>query len=66
MTDSRIWQTNVYDGVYFNDFIKSNLANDILKRVIMNSMSGSNERFKRFDRICIAAVNSDDLRSTGK
>ena len=34
ITDSRIWQTNVHDGVYFNDFIKSNLANDILKRVI--------------------------------
>ena len=64
-TDSRIWQTNVYDGVYFNDFIKSNLANDILKRVIMIGMSGSSWRFKRFDRICIA-VNSNDLRSTGK
>ena len=65
ITDSRIWQTNVYDGVYFNDFIKSNLANDILKRVIMNGMPGSNERIKRFDRICITA-NSADLKSTNK
>ena len=64
-TDSRIWQTNVYDGVYFNDFIKLNLANDILKRVILIGMSGSSWRFKRFDRICIT-VNSNDLRSTGK
>ena len=47
ITDVRIWQTNVYDGVYFNSFIKSNLANDNLKRVIRNSMSGSNG----FDRI---------------
>ena len=31
----------------------------------MNGMSGSNWRFKRFDRICIT-VNSDDLRSVGK
>ena len=31
----------------------------------MNSMSGSNERFKRIDRIC-TSVNGDDLRSTGK
>ena len=38
ITDSRIWQTNVYEGVYFNNFIKSNLANDILKRAIMNGM----------------------------
>ena len=40
-TDSRIWQTNVYEGVYFNNFIKSNLGCDVLKRVIMNGMSGS-------------------------
>ena len=65
ITDSRIWQTNVYDGVCFNDFIKANLANNILKTVIMNGMSGSSGRFKRFDRIC-TTVNSDDLRSTGK
>ena len=38
ITDSRVWQRNVYDGVYFNDFIKSKLAQDILKRVIMNGM----------------------------
>ena len=65
ITDSRIWKINVYDGVYFNDFIKSNLANDILKRVIMIGMSGSSWRFKRFDRICIT-VNSNDLRNIGK
>ena len=65
ITDSRIWKTNVYDGVYFNDFIKLNLADDILKRVIMSGMSGSSWRFKRFDRICIT-VNSDDLRRVGK
>ena len=43
ITNSRIWKTNVYDRVYFHDFIKSNLANDILKRVIMNDMSGSTD-----------------------
>ena len=32
--NSRMWQTNVYEAVYFNDFIKSNLMWDILKRVI--------------------------------
>ena len=47
-THSRIWKKNVDDSVYFNDFIESNLANDILKRVIMNNMSG---RFKSFDRM---------------
>ena len=65
ITDSRIWQTIVYDGLYFNDFIKPNLPNDILKRVIMNGMFGGSWQFKRLSRICIA-VNSDDLRSVGK
>ena len=45
--------------------MKSNLANDKLKEVIMNDMSGSKCRFKRFDRIFIT-VNRDDLRSIGK
>ena len=31
VTHSRIWETNVYEGVYCNNFVKSNLANDILK-----------------------------------
>ena len=56
---------NVYEGVCFNNFIKSNLVNDILKRVIMNGMSGSCWQFKRFDRLCIT-VNSDESRSIGK
>ena len=60
VTDSSIWQTNVYKGVYFNDFIKSNLANNISKRVIMNGMSGSRWKPKRFDRLWIT-VNSDEL-----
>ena len=55
---------NVYEGVYFNDFIKSNLAQDILKRVIMNGMTGSSSRFKMFDRICLA-INSDEIGSVG-
>ena len=65
ITNSRVWQTNVYDGVYFNNFIKSNLAQDILKRVIMNDMTGGSWRFKRFDRICLA-VSSYEIGSVGK
>ena len=43
-----------------NDFVKSNLTNGILKRVIMNGMSGSSWIFKRFDILC-TTVNSDEL-----
>ena len=41
------------------------MAQDILKRAIMNGMTGSSWRFKRFDRICIT-VNSNEIRDFGK
>ena len=56
---------NVFAGVYFNDFMKSSLEQDILKRVIMNGMTGSSWRFKMFDRICLAA-NSNEILSVSK
>ena len=63
--DSRIWQTEVYSGIYFNDFVKSNLASNILKKVIINGMRGRSWRFKRFDRICVT-FNSDQESEIGK
>ena len=65
ITDNRVWQTNVYEGVYFNDFIKSNLVQDILKKIIQNGMTGSSWRFKKCDRICLT-VNSNELMEIGK
>lgn len=60
ITANRVWVTDVYEGVYFNDFIKSGLAVDIYKRIIMSGMIYSSWRFRRFDRFCIT-VNSDEL-----
>ena len=37
---------------------------DILKRVIMNGMTGSSWKSKRFDRLCIT-VNSNNYRGIG-
>ena len=65
LTDSKVSQIDVYEGVYLNDFIKANLVEDILKRVIVNDMTGSNWRFKRFDRLCLA-VNSNQIKEIGK
>ena len=39
--DARVWVIDVYEGVYFNDFIKVDIGNDIKKRVIYNGMTGS-------------------------
>ena len=64
ITDSRVWQTNMYGGVYFNDYVNANLERHTLRRVIMNGMTGSSWRFKRFDWLCIT-VKSDQYRGIG-
>lgn len=64
ITASRVWQTNLYDGMYFNDNVKANLEGDILKRVIITDMTGSSWRVKRFDQLCIT-VYSDQYRGVG-
>ena len=60
LTDTRVWVTNVYERVYFNDFIKSGITNGIRKRIVFNVMTGSSWICKRFDRLCIS-VNSDEI-----
>ena len=51
ITDSKVWQTNVCNGAFFNDYVKANLEGDFLKRVIMNGMTSGSWRFKRFDQL---------------
>ena len=33
--DSRTWTTSVYQGVYFNEYVKFQLSSDIKKRIII-------------------------------
>ena len=60
--DSRTWTTAVYDSAYFNGYVKFRLVSDIKKRIIINGLTGSSCRFKRFDRLSISVNNSDDQR----
>ena len=48
LMNTRYWTTETYDSIHFNDFIFYSLKRDILKRVIVNQMSGSSSYFKRF------------------
>ena len=38
--DSRTWTTGVYEGVYFNNYIKFRLVSDVKKRIIINGLTG--------------------------
>ena len=39
--NTRYWTTDVYKATYFNDFVFYGLRQNILSKVIVNSMSGS-------------------------
>ena len=57
LIDTRYWITETYDGKYFNDFIFSGLTQDILKRVIVNNMSGSSWYFKCFIYLAVKVLD---------
>ena len=68
LTDKRVWLTNVYHFKYFNQFVRGEIKDEIIKRVIVNRQSGSSWFFKRFNRLNIIVVPvSNELRIiTGK
>ena len=62
LLNTRHWTTSTYDGVYFNDFIFFGLKQEILNRVIINSVTGSSWHFKRF--VSLAVKILDDAVET--
>ena len=56
LEDKRVWLTNVYRFKYFNDFVRGEIKDEIIKRVIANGQSGSSWFFKRFNRLNIIVV----------
>ena len=52
-TEKRVWLTNVSRFKHFNQFVRGEIKDEIVKRVIVNGETGSSWYFKRFDRINI-------------
>ena len=61
LMNTRYWTTETYDSIYFNDFILHSLRSDIVKRVIVNQMSGSSWYFKRFLNLALKVLDSTEL-----
>ena len=59
ISNSRFWSTEVYKGVYFNDFIFNGLRHSILNKVIINRITGSSWRFHRFITLTAKVLNLD-------
>ena len=60
--DSRTWTISAHQGVHFNEYVKFLLISDIKKGIIINGLTGSSWRFKRFDHLSLSVNNFDDQR----
>ena len=56
LLNTRSWTSDTYDSTYFNDFIFFALRQDILKRVIINAISGSAWYFKRLIYLAVKVL----------
>ena len=55
--NTRVWLTNVYVGKYFNQFVRGQTKEDILKRLINNGSTGSSWLFKRFNKLQVIVTD---------
>ena len=60
---TRLWLTNIYMGCHFNSYVRGEIKNDILKRVIFNGATGSIWIFKRFNRLQIMAIDKANFKT---
>ena len=58
----RYWSTDVYQGVYFNNYIASGIRRDILKRVINVGLSGSSWYFNRFSHLNLKVLRTQNYK----
>ena len=61
LTNTRYWSTNVYEGFCFNDYIIAEIRSDILKRVIVNGLTGSSWRFNRFKHLSLKILDKNKI-----
>ena len=61
-TDKRVWLTNVFCFKHFNQFVRGEIKDEIIKGVIANGQTGSSWYFKRFNRINIVVPLLNKLK----
>ena len=59
---TRTWLTNVYSATHFNSYVRDKIGNRILKRIIVNSETGSSWIFKRINRFQITFTPKKTIR----
>ena len=56
--NTRVWLTNTFTAKYSNDYVKSKIRDDIVKRIIRNEQTGSSWFFKRFNRLTVIVAST--------
>ena len=62
LEDNRAWLTNSFKTKHFNTFIRGEIKNEIIKRMIINGQSGSGWFFKRFERLTIITTPANKIQ----
>ena len=62
LEDKRVWLANIHNSKFFNDFVRGEIKNEIIQRVVVKGMSGSSWLFKRFQRLTVIVVSAPDAR----
>ena len=62
LEDNRAWLTNSFNTKPFNTFIRGEIKNEIIKRIIVNGQSGSSWFFKRFERLSIITTPVNQIQ----
>ena len=57
LEDKKIWLTDVYRCDFFNQFVRQKIKENFMRRVIVNGLTGSSWRFKRFKSLTISTIN---------
>ena len=60
--DNRALLTNSFVTKHFNTFIRTEIKNEIIKRIIVNGQSGSSWFFKRFERLSIITAPANQVQ----
>lgn len=59
---TRVWLTNTYTARHFNAYVRGSIKSEIVKRVIVNGLTGSSWFFKRFQRLIIMGIPVQDFK----
>ena len=62
LEDNRAWLTNSFNTKDFNIFIRGDIENEIIKRIIVNGQSRISWFFKRFERLTIITTPANQIQ----